>query len=148
MDLFGGDRWSDDSDSDEEYQQNEVPPKGVDPVFVKHVLNVKHKLYDETVLSPHVTDENAQNNELVDEYLKHVNNVYVLAVVSQNGKKNARNLDEFPNGAQEAIQQTLDWLEDFFSKNRIPDTIPYAYYVRNQFHDYPFAQNNSLMDQK
>jgi hypothetical protein len=148
MDLFGGDRWSDDDDSDDEYQKNEEPPKGIDTEFSKHVLNVKHKLYDETVLSPDMANDNAQKHELVDEYLKHINKVYVLAVVSQNGKKNARNLDEFPNGAKEAIQHTMDWLEMYFSKNRIPDTIPYVHYIRNQFHVYPFVQDNSFMDQE
>jgi hypothetical protein len=146
MDLFGGDRWSD--DENEEYQQNDEPPKGVDDEFAKHVLNVKHTLYDETVLSPHVTDENAQKDELVDEYLRHINKVYVLAVVSQNGKKNARNLDEFPKGAKDTIQKTLDWLEMYFSKNRNPDTIPYVHYIRNQLHVYPFVQDNSFMDQE
>jgi hypothetical protein len=32
MDFFGGDRWSDDED-DEEYQQNEQPPKGIEGNF-------------------------------------------------------------------------------------------------------------------
>jgi hypothetical protein len=148
MDFFGGDRWSDDED-DEEYQQNEVPPKGVDPIFAKHILNVKHALYDETVLSPNIDEENAQKEERLDDYLRHINKVYVLAVVSQNGKKNARNLDEFPKGAREAIQKTLDWLEMFFSTNRTPDTIPYVHYIRNHLHVYPCAQNdNSFMDKE
>ena len=147
MDFFGGDRWSDDED-DEEYQQNEQPPKGIEGEFANYVLTLKHKLYDETVLSPNMNEANAQNDELLDDYLKHINKVYVLAVVSQNGKKNARNLDEFPKGAQESIQKTLDWLEMFFSKNRIPDTIPYVHYIRNQLHVYPFVQDNSFMDQE
>ena len=145
MDFFGGDRWSDDED-DEEYQQNEQPPKGVDRDLSNHVLTLKHKLYDETVLSPNIDEESAQNDERLDDYLKHVNKVYVLAVVSQNGKKNARNLDEFPKGAQESIQKTLDWLETFFSTNRTPDTIPSVHYIRNQLHVYPFVQDNSFMN--
>ena len=146
MDFFGGDRWSD--DEDEEYQQNEQPPKGIETDFSNQILALKHKIYDETVLSPDINEESAQNDRLLDDYLKHINKVYVLAVISQNGKKNARNLDEFPKGAQESIQKTLDWLEMFFSKNRIPDTIPYVHYIRNQLHVYPFVQDNSFMDQE
>ena len=146
MDFFGGDRWSD--DEDEEYQQNEQPPKGIETDFSNQILALKHKIYDETVLSPDIHEESAQNDRLLDDYLKHINKVYVLAVISQNGKKNARNLDEFPKGAQESIQKTLDWLEMFFSKNRIPDTIPYVHYIRNQLHVYPFVQDNSFMDQE
>ena len=142
MDLFGEDRWSDDSDD----EQNETPPLDVDNEFAKSVLKTKHTLYDTTVLSPDIDEDNAQNNELLNEYLKHMNKVYVLAVISQNGKKNARNLDEFPKGAQEAIHHTLEWLETFFSKNQIPDTIPYTHYIRNQFQVYPFIQDNSFMN--
>ena len=151
MDFFGGDRWSndgDDNDEDDEYKQNDQPPKGIDGDFSNRVLDLKHKIYDETVLSPNIDEESAQKDELVDNYLKHINKVYVLAVVSQNGKKNARNLDEFPKGAQESIQKALDWLEMFFSKNRTPDTIPYVHYIRNQLHVYPFVQDNSFMDQE
>jgi len=147
MDFFGGDRWSDD-ENDEEYKQNEEPPKGIEGEFSNNILTLKHKIYDETVLSPNMEEERAQKGELLDDYLKHINKVYILAIVSQNGKKNARNLDEFPKGAQESIQKTLEWLEHFFSKNRIPDTIPYVHYIRNQLHVYPFVQDNSFMDQE
>jgi len=146
MDFFGGDRWED--DSDDEYQQNDQPPNGIDKEFAKNVLDVKHKLYDETVLSPKMEEDKAQNNELLHDYLKHLNKIYVLAVISQNGKKNAKNLDEFPKGAQDAIQRTLEWLETFFSKNHVSDTIPYTHYVRNQFHVYPFVQDNSFMNEE
>lgn len=147
MDFFGGDRWSDD-EGDEEYQQNEEPPKGVDKDFANHVLTMKHKMYDETVLLPNIDEEDAQNNELLNDYLKHINKVYVLAMICQNGKKNEIHLDEFPKGAQESIQKTLDWLEMFFSKNKIPDTIPYVHYIRNQLHVYPFVQDNSFMNEE
>jgi len=147
MDIFGGDRWEEEED-DDEYKQNDQAPKGIDKEFAKNVLDIKHKLYDETVLSPDMEEDRAQNNELLNDYLNHVNKVYVLAVVSQNGKKNARNLDEFPKGTQEAIQRTLDWLETFFSKNQVSDTIPYTHYIRNQFHVYPFVQDNSFMNEE
>jgi hypothetical protein len=100
------------------------------------------------VLANDMDDEKSQNNSLLDDYLKHVNKVYVLAVISQNGKKNARNLDEFPKGTQESIQHTLDWLETFFSTNQMSDTIPYTHYIRNQFHVYPFVQDNSFMNEE
>jgi len=145
MDIFGGDRWEDD---DDEYKQNDLPPKGIDNEFAKNVLKTKHDLYDATVLANDMDDERAQNNSLLDDYLKHVNKVYVLAVISQNGKKNARNLDEFPKGTQESIQNTLDWLETFFSTNQMSDTIPYTHYIRNQFHVYPFVQDNSFMNEE
>lgn len=143
MELFKEDIWS---DSDEEDSQNETPPKGVDKELSKNVLNTKHKLYEETVLKRDKNDDSAQDNKLIDTYLDHIRKVYVLAVISQNGKKNTKNLDEFPDGARDAVQHTLDWLEGFFNKNQIPDTIPYVDYIRNHFHVYPFVQNNSFME--
>jgi len=145
MDFFGEDRWEDD---DDEYKQNDQPPKGIDGGFAKNVLKTKHDLYDATVLANDMDDEKSQNNSLLDDYLKHVNKVYVLAVISQNGKKNAINLDEFPKGTHESIQNTLDWLETFFSTNQMSDTIPYTHYIRNQFHVYPFVQDNSFMNEE
>lgn len=146
MPLFESDPWSD--DSEEEDQQNDRPPEGIAEEFENHALQAKHKLYEQTVLSPVIGEEKAQSNERLNDYLNHIHNVYVLALISQNGKKNARNLDGFPEGAQEGIHRLLEWLETFFSKNQIPDTIPYTWYIRMHFHDYPFVQNNSFMDQE
>jgi len=144
MEFFGGDRW----EEEEEMEYNDIPPKGIDEAFAKNVLKIKHDLYDGTVLSTDIEDVKSQDNQLLLDYLKHMNRVYVLAVISQNGKKNAYQLDEFPKEARESIQRTLEWLETFFSTNQIPDTIPYTHYIRNQFHVYPFIQDNSFIEEK
>ena len=136
MEFFGGDRWVE----EEGEKRDDTPPPDVDKDFVEKALNTKHNIYEETILKPDIDDESAQDTNRIDDYLNNINKVYVLAVVSQNGKKNAKNLDEFPKGAQEAIQETLDWLEAFFSKNQTPDTIPYVNFIRNHFHVYPFIQ--------
>jgi len=107
---------------------------------VEKALNTKHTIYEETILKPDIEDDSAQDTSRIDDYLNNINNVYVLAIVSQNGKKNSHNLEQFPKGAQEVIQQTLEWLETFFSKNQTPDTIPYVNFIRNHFHVFPFVQ--------
>jgi hypothetical protein len=136
MEFFGGDRWVE----EEGEKRDDTPPPDVDKDFVEKALNTKHNIYEETILKPDIDDESAQDTNRIDDYLNNINKVYVLAVVSQNGKKNAKNLDEFPKGAQEAIQETLNWLEAFFSKNQTPDTIPYVNFIRNHFHVFPFIQ--------
>jgi len=141
------DRDGEESDDSDELL-NEEAPDGIDPEFANNVLATKHALYDKIVLAPNIDDEESQNNELLDNYVKHINKVYVLAVVSQNGKKNARNMDEFPEGARENIQTMLEWLETFFSKNHIPSTIPYTHYVKHHFYVYPYIQNNSFMNEE
>lgn len=136
MEFFGGDRWVE----EEGEKRDDTPPPDVDKDFVEKALNTKHNIYEETILKPDIDDESAQDTSRIDDYLNNINKVYVLAVVSQNGKKNAKNLDEFPKGAQHAIQETLDWLEAFFSKNQTPNTIPYVNFIRNHFHVFPFVQ--------
>jgi hypothetical protein len=136
MEFFGGDRWVEDEDE----TRNDTPPADVDKEFVEKALNTKHTIYEETILKPDIEDDSAQDTSRIDDYLNNINNVYVLAIVSQNGKKNSHNLEQFPKGAQEVIQQTLEWLETFFSKNQTPDTIPYVNFIRNHFHVFPFVQ--------
>ena len=53
-----------------------------------------------------------------------------------------KELDAFPSNSRQAIKTTLIWIADYFSKNRIPETIPYVDYIRKSFHDYQFIQNN------
>jgi hypothetical protein len=147
MDFFGGDQ-SYESQSDTEsddYFQNDEPPKGIDPELSNHILRTKHALYESTVLLPEPTDEHSQDNELLDEYLKHIGRLYMMTVLCQNGKTNDYHMDEFPEKVRPTITDTLKWLEAFYSKNRIPDTIPYNDYIRNQLYVYPLVQNNYFM---
>jgi len=144
MDFFGGEQWESDDESDE-YFPNEQPPADIDKEFSKNLLNTKHTLYRYTVLSPNIDDEKSQDIELLENYLKHVNRLYQMTILVQNGKLSVRNMDEFPEEAKPFIHRTLDWLEAFFNKNHIPYTIPYTHYIRNQLHVFPLVQNNSFM---
>jgi hypothetical protein len=146
MDIFGGDHWEESDDDSNEYFLNETQPNGVNDEFSNMLLRTKHKLYTSIVLSPNIDNENAQDNGLLEDYLNHMNRLYVMTVVCQNGKSNVRNLNEFPEEVRADIQKLVEWLESFFSKNRIPDTIPYTDYIRNQLHVYPLIQNNSFMN--
>jgi hypothetical protein len=143
-------QWSaDDSDSDydEEYIQNEVPPNTVDKDFIENVLKVKHSLYDNIVLSPELGTTEAQDNNILQQYLNKIHHMYVLSINAQNGIKysdNDEELKEFPSATRDIIKQTLTLITDFFSKNTIPDTIPYSDFIRKSFHEYQFIQNKSF----
>lgn len=145
MDL---DKWQpdeyDDEYEDEEYVPNEVSPPDVDETFRNNVLNVKHILYDNTVLSPNLGTSEAQSNRLLAEYLKNINGVYVLCLNAQKGVVDESELHKFPEKAQKSIRDVLVWLSDYFKKNRIPDTIPYEDYINKSFKEYQFVQDNSF----
>lgn len=136
---------SEDEYNDEEYVQNEVAPQSINKDFSDNVLNVKHSLYDNIILSPQLGTERAQSQEILQDYLNKLNDMYVMSITAQNGKQIDENtLHRFPENSRQIIRQTLNWIADYFSKNRIPDTIPYSDHIRKSFHDYQFIQDNSF----
>jgi hypothetical protein len=142
-------QWADDSDSeyDDGYTQNEVPPPSIDNNFVENVLKVKHGLYDNIVLSPELGTAEVHNSNVLQDYLNKIHHVYILSINAQNGIRysdNDKDLSIFPEATRNTIRQTLTWITDFFSKNKIPDTIPYTDFIRKSFHEYQFVQNNSF----
>jgi hypothetical protein len=147
MDFFGGDQWTE-SDDEEKYLPNEHAPKGVDEDCINTILHTKHRVYEDIVLSPDADTEEAQDDSLLEKYINCIHNIYVLAIISQNGKKNSHRLDDFPKGVRSDIETLLNSIEAIFSKNRIPDTIPYIDYIRNHLHVYPFIQDNSFINMK
>ena len=129
---------------DDEYIQNDIAPEPLNQDFVKNVLKAKHSLYDNIVLAPEPGTQNAQNLQLLNEYLKKVNKVYVLAVNAQKGEINEESMKTFPPASRESILFVLKWLKEYFSKNRIPDTIPYSDFINKSFHEYQFVQNDEF----
>ncbi len=140
---FGQENKWDDSDEENE-EMNEVPPPDIDKQFRENVLSVKHNLYDGTVLKPKLGTPQAQSGEVLQDYLKKLNHVYVLCLNAQKGKVELNKLNRFPNEVRVPLTMVLNWLSDFFRKNRVPDTIPYEDYIRKNFKEYQFVQDNSF----
>lgn len=130
--------------SDDEYIQNEVPPAEINGEFIDNVLKVKHSLYDNIVLSPELGTKDAQSQKVLQVYLKNINQMYILALNAQKGHITDDSINAFPKGSREAIKFTLKWIADYFSKNRVPDTIPYSDFIRKSFHEYQFVQNDNF----
>ena len=145
-------KWDDDADEyneyDEDYIQNETPPPIINKEFSDNILNVKHSLYDNIVLAPSLGTKKAQSNNILQDYLDKLNDVYVLSTNAQRG--NTSNFDDtlkrFPEGSREVIQRTLNYITTYFKQNPIEDTIPYSDYIRKSFHEYQFIQDTSSFD--
>lgn len=135
---------------DEEYRQNEAPLPPLNEEFTKNILQVKHSLYENTVLAPELGTPAVQDNDVIKDYLKHLNDVYLLAIVAQNGhiniSHNKEKLNKFPPATRDIILNALQMIEEFFSKNNTPETIPYSDFIRNSLHVYPFIQDNSFKE--
>jgi uncharacterized membrane protein YheB (UPF0754 family) len=130
-------------EDDDEIIQNEESPMDIDENFKNNIVNLKHEIYENTVLSPELNTNEAQSIDPLEKYLENINNVYILSVNAQNGKIN-NNLDKFPKETRELISNLLIWIADYFKKNQVADTIPYESYIQKSFKEYPFVQKNSF----
>lgn len=144
--------WSDDDseyDNDqEEVTKNDNPLPEISKDFRENVLNVKHSLYNNIVLSPELGTQDAQNNTVLLDYLEKLNKVYILSLSAEDGKKIPEEaLLIFPEESRKLIRDTLDWILNYFKNNHISDTVPYSDHIRKSFHDYQFVQNNSFEDE-
>jgi hypothetical protein len=120
--------------------QNDTPPPLLDEQFIKNILEMKHNLYDDIILSPSLGTKEAQDNILVEKYIKQLNNVYILTINAKKGIINESSLTQYTPKTREHIKNILVWISDFFKKNHINDTIPYENYLHNMLHVYPFVQ--------
>lgn len=144
--LFGRtDIWESDSDEGgSDYEINEIPPPDIDNKFRDNVINVKHRLYEKLINEPEDNEDNLKN------YITQLNTFYVLAIGAQSNdnklslQSTPQTLEQFPPELREQIREILDWISDYFSKNTIPDTIPYTDYIKKSLHDYQFLQHNSF----
>jgi hypothetical protein len=144
MDIGFGNKWESD-DTDDEYDEiNEVPPPDIDAEFRKNVLSVKHNLYDNTVLKPKLGTIYTHSNKVIADYLQQINHVYLLCLNAQKGQINIQDIQSFPANVREPLILVLNWLSDFFRKNSVPDIIPYEDYIRKNFKEYQFVQDNSF----
>ena len=132
-----------DSDYEDDYIQNEVPPPGLNEDFIKNILSIKHSLYDDIILSPELGTKEAQDNSLIQKYVKQLNNVYILTLTAKRGIIDESSLKEYKPETREQIKNILVWISEFFKKNHVNDTIPYENFLYTMLHEYPFIQDNS-----
>jgi uncharacterized membrane protein YheB (UPF0754 family) len=143
MNMWPNNEESDDDYNDEDSILNDEPPLDIDDNFKKNVLNLKHEIYENTVLSPVLGTKEAQNNKVLEDYLENINNVYILSKNAQKGEI-SNNLNQFPKETRELINNLLIWIADYSKNNQVVDTIPYVDYIQKSFKEHPFVQTNSF----
>jgi hypothetical protein len=137
---------SDNSDNSDNYEwdtelNEELLPE-INKDFRKSVLNTKHSLYENIVISGNEGTALAQDNTLLSKYLRNINDMYILSLKMVNNEENNYDLSIFPENARESIRMTLEWIKQFFSENTVPETIPYRDYIQKSFHEYPYVQTD------
>jgi hypothetical protein len=133
------------SDEENEYEfnvNNENIPE-INEEFRNKVLNIKHSLYKATVLSGKLGSNNAQDISVLNKYLDHINNIYIILLQCQDRNSNVMiNTGQFPLDVQDDLNELFKWVRTYFMNNSIPDTIPYSNYITNTFHTYPYVQTD------
>ena len=142
--LWKREESDDEYENDDEYEQNEISPPEIDDKFKSNILNIKHMLYENSILSPELGTSSAQSLHSLQNYLKDINQVYILSLNAQNGVINESDINGFPENVRESIRILLNWLVVYFKKNQIHDIIPYEDYIRKSFKEYQFVQDNSF----
>lgn len=142
--LWKREESDDEYENDDEYEQNEISPPEIDDKFKNNILNIKHMLYENSILSPDLGTNSAQSLHSLQEYLKDINQVYILSLNAQNGVINESDISKFPENVRESVRILLNWLVVYFKKNQIHDIIPYEDYIRKSFKEYQFVQDNSF----
>lgn len=137
------DLWDSD-ESDNEYEQNEIMPPDIDEEFKNDIVNLKHIIYENTILTPELGTTDAQSLKSLQDYLNNINYIYILSLNAQKGEINDNDLNKFPENVREPLRKILYWLANYFKKNRLPDMIPYEDYIRKSFKEYQFVQDNSF----
>lgn len=129
--------------NDEVMNQESLPEINKD--FRQSVLNTKHSLYKNIVISGKEGTPQAQDNTLINKYLKNINDVYILSLnMSKNSQLDLPDLSSFPENTREPIRITLEWIKRYFSENTVPETIPYQDYIQKSFHEYPYVQTDNF----
>jgi hypothetical protein len=95
-------------------------------------------------LAPKLGTKEAQSKKVLDDYLGKLNKVYVMALNAKSGRFMTSELSSFPEPTRALIKDTMDWIMEFFSKNKVPDTIPYDDYINKSFHEFQYVQDNSF----
>jgi hypothetical protein len=133
--------WDKDSDSEEE---NNTPPKGVDPEFCKKIQNMKWKIYEIIVLRPELNGPNAQNNELIQQYIHTLEAVHRFFEKAQRGGVVEKDLISFPSEVRSDHLSMANWIANYFKQNGPADTVPYQDYLRTTLRVYPFVHRTGF----
>jgi len=136
--------YSSDSDSEME-EENNVPPRGLDPEFCKRIQNMKWRLYQIIILSPELDTPNAQNNELIQMYVNQLEDLYRFLENAQRGGVVEKDLIKFPSELRSENLSVAEWIKNYFRQNGPADTLPYRDYLITTLRVYPFVHHTSMI---
>jgi len=126
--------------------ENEGVNEGVNEEFRNAILNAKKSLNNNIIDGPELETRDAQDLNVLNDYIKSLNNLYILSVDAQKGVNviNNRNLDLFPNESKNEIKIALQHIMNIFKNKSVVDIIPYENYIWNSFKENQFILNDNF----
>jgi hypothetical protein len=119
---------------------------GVSEEFRNAIINVKKSLNDNIIRGPELETRQAQDLNILNDYIKSLNNLYILSIDAQNGINilNNRNIDLFPPESKDEVKIALEYIMNIFKNKSVVDMIPYENYLWNSFKENQFVLNDKF----
>ena len=88
----------------------------------------------------------AQDLNILNDYIKSLNNLYILSIDAQNGINilNNQNIDLFPPESKDEVKIALEYIMNIFKNKSVVDMIPYENYLWNSFKENQFVLNDKF----
>jgi hypothetical protein len=143
-------------DKDSEYDDttssfipNNKEFEGLDPRFKEQVLDIKHSLYEQSILKPQEDTAEAQRIDLMELYETYIKMLYAILKQSQKNKPiSSTAISLFPGDTISPIRALVSWISSFYSKNTPRETIPYSHYIDVHLHTNPYYQDDLFISNK
>ena len=119
---------------------------GVSEEFRNAIINVKKSLNDNIIRGPELETRQAQDLNILNDYIKSLNNLYILSIDAQNGINilNNQNVDLFPPESKDEVKIALEYIMNIFKNKSVVDMIPYENYLWNSFKENQFVLNDKF----
>lgn len=133
-----------DSDSDMDRYDDMMPP-GVDETLATGVHTLKWKLYQIIVLGPELNTPEAQQNELLQAYIRQLERLYRILEKALKGAITDTDLRPFPVSLRHEILTLATKLkgQTKLSNRHAADYIPYLDFLKETLRMYPFVHRST-----
>lgn len=118
------------------------PPPGVDPSNVACVYALKWKLYQLIVLGPEPNTPEAQQNELLQKYVRQLAHLYQLLSKALRGSITDAEVHIFPRTIRHEILTCALQLKGYNKGRTAPhaaDIVPYQDFLKETLQMYPYV---------
>ena len=140
-----------DSDSDTETDTSaivkggDIPPKELDGEFCRCIQTLKWNLYQTIVLSPALNTSTAQQNDLIQTYVKQLGRLYLVLDNALKGRIIDAEMRPFPVKLRHDILKCSQWIHRVVRPLTPTDLVPYRDYVNTALRVYPFVHHMRML---